>query len=167
MTTDTFPRPMPTATDDLLTAWRKARKTADDLHRRALDDADKIYKLWLDAQKDDAVRGAVLASATWEDRLAALQALSEATLHMRKPGDWYVSMKSTSVSNGFILSSGAGNGATPEEAVEDIWQRYTNLAEGEVIAVGYGEERTHALWVGDGWKTWTPNMSSNESDDDA
>lgn len=145
-----------TATDDLLGAWRKARNAADAQHRRMMEDADKIYALWLEAQKDAAERGAALPTATWEDRLAALQALSDASLRMRKPGDWYVSMSQTSISDGFMLSSGAGNGSTPAEAVEDIWQRYTNLPEGQVIAIGYPPERTNAVWDGTGWKTWTP-----------
>jgi hypothetical protein len=75
------------STDQLLEAWRTARREAEDAHRRAMADADKLYQAWLTAQQDAAVRSAALTTATWEDRLGAMKVLGDVTLHMRKPGD--------------------------------------------------------------------------------
>jgi hypothetical protein len=148
------------STDQLLEAWRTARREAEDAHRRAMADADKLYQAWLTAQQDAAVRSAALTTATWEDRLGAMKVLGDVTLHMRKPGDWYASHSNVGISNGAIVSSGAGNGRTPEEAVNDLWRGLTQISDGEWIAVGHGDNRINAVWDGDAWKTWKPQRVS-------
>lgn len=144
-----------TASQQFLDAWRSARDAADRLHREALAEADKLYEHWLAAQRNEATRGAALDTASWQDRLAAMQVLADASVRMRKPGDWYV-QQGISVSNGVILSGYYGNGSTPEAAVEDHWRIYTRLDEGTWIAVKDGDDRMNAVWDGDAWKTWKP-----------
>lgn len=58
----------------------------------------------------------------WEQKLAAFKALGEAHLEMRKPGDWYVA-DSINVGGDGCLVGAYGNGATPQQAVEDHWQK--------------------------------------------
>jgi hypothetical protein len=72
----------------------------------------------------------------WEHRLDAINGLARAELHMRKPGDWYVSQGSVEVSNGRGMLRGvSGNGTTPEAAVADHWRQLTELAPREVVVV--------------------------------
>lgn len=145
----------PKLSDALLKAWRTARNSADEQHRKAMQDADELYEQWLAAQQAEAARGAALPTATWEDRFAALQVLGEASVRMRKPGDWYVDQR-VGVSNGAIVRSSYGNGATPQEAVEDHWLIYSAVGGNEWIASGSGDDRINAVWDGDAWKTWKP-----------
>lgn len=59
---------------------------------------------------------------TYEQKFAALGAISfNPALHMRKPGDWYVSLSGVERKEGGCLSSGCVSEATPEMAVESKW----------------------------------------------
>jgi len=59
---------------------------------------------------------------TWQEKAAALDALSEIRLLIRKPGDWYVH-QNVSVGDGSATLVGAyGNGETPEAALNDHWR---------------------------------------------
>jgi hypothetical protein len=85
---------------------------------------------------------------TWQEKFAALQRLCPTHLEMRKPGDWYVAAhrrEMTYAGYGF-LSGRYGNGATPEEAVEDDWRQ---VAEGDpwyVVLDAMGPSRRHLRW---------------------
>lgn len=82
----------------------------------------------------------------WEQKLSALQSLTDTSLRMRKPGDWYVIAYGRSVveSGGAILAGSYGNGTTPEEAVHDDFR---------LIA------ESHApLKVGDAYWQWSGFM---------
>lgn len=85
----------------------------------------------------------------WEQKFDALNALCEHTLCMRKPGDWYVSSNLTTREGGVNIGT-YGNGSSPDEAVNNHWDIYTNIILGEqYISVGDG---THAYWNGFMWK---------------
>jgi hypothetical protein len=93
---------------------------------------------------------------TWEQKLQALQALSDVALHMRKPGDWYVnaSMEIGADDSGVLVGS-YGNGTTPQEAVEDHWSIYTVLLKPKeycVICTGSQATRRHVRWNGFMWQ---------------
>jgi hypothetical protein len=60
----------------------------------------------------------------WQTKFAALNALAECSIKMRKPGDWYVS-QSVDIKDKSILKSVCGNGDTPEAAVADHWNQVT------------------------------------------
>ena len=60
---------------------------------------------------------------TYEQKFAALGALCFApALHMRKPGDWYVSMLGVERKEGPCLSGGCISEPTPEAAVDAKWE---------------------------------------------
>ncbi len=64
----------------------------------------------------------------WQQKFAAIKAFAgdfETCLMMRKPGDWYVSAGMAQGGDGVLLGT-YGNGATPEEAVDDHWRIYTD-----------------------------------------
>lgn len=83
---------------------------------------------------------------TWEQKLTALQALTATHLEMRKPGDWYVSAYSREIVRGSLLVRDYGNGTSPEESVNDDWDRITS--HGEYIRVPSGSFR----WNGFMWE---------------
>ncbi len=61
----------------------------------------------------------------WEQKLWALDALAGAgRLIMRQPGDW-CSSHSVEIKQRSTLTGGAGNGPTPQEAIEDEWANLT------------------------------------------
>ncbi len=89
---------------------------------------------------------------TWEQKLQAAQALSECSLKMREPGNWYVSQSGVERKEGGCLSSAGGcNGASPEVAVEEFWNwlidhKYT------IILGAYTDTRRAVKWNGFMWK---------------
>ncbi len=91
---------------------------------------------------------------TWEEKLQALQALCETVLIMRKPGNWYVSASGRSIAGDGFLTGSYGNGATPEEAVEDDWNIFVvNLPLDRYINVSSysaGKEK-NVRWNGFMW----------------
>lgn len=89
---------------------------------------------------------------TWEEKLEALQALAETSLRMRSPGDWYVSTH-TEILEGHILRGAYGNGATPQEAVEDHWRIYTTEADPSkpIVTNANTDRRKHWFWKGYRW----------------
>lgn len=92
---------------------------------------------------------------TWEEKLAALKALTPTHLEMRKPGDWYVSAYGREIQTyvSCTLLSDYGNGASPEEAVEDDWQRMTKLPPGGYIVLhATTDKRRHVVWNGYMWE---------------
>lgn len=89
----------------------------------------------------------------WEEKLQALNALSECKLIMRKPGDWYVS-QAVEVKDGGILRGEYGNGTGPAEAVIDHWQRLTDLKSGLYLVgrtFGTSSQRLAVRWNGFMW----------------
>lgn len=91
------------------------------------------------------------ANMTWEQKFAACMALSPATLHMRKPGDWYVS-QNVEIKNGIMLMGEYGNGRTPEEAVSEHFAKLTNLQSNQYLVVNaYSDDRIAVRWNGFMW----------------
>jgi hypothetical protein len=90
---------------------------------------------------------------TWEQKLAALQALGDCSLRMREPGDWYVCDHIEIGGNGFLLSPTCGE-TTPEKAVETVWAQYvTNLPSDRHLVINAGAiNRRHVRWNGYMWK---------------
>lgn len=88
---------------------------------------------------------------TWEEKFAACQALGDAVLRMRKPGDWYVDQHAE-IKDGCILKGEYGNGATPEAAALDHFEKLTALAPGEyVVTRAMGADRRAVRWNGYMW----------------
>src|SRR3990167_8513124 len=89
---------------------------------------------------------------TWEQKLAAFQALTEHSLRMRAPGDWYVE-GSVEVKEGCILAGTYGNGRTPEAAVEDHWRQLVEELPREKYLVirAYRDTRRAVRWNGYMW----------------
>lgn len=63
----------------------------------------------------------------WEQKLSALQALTDTALRMRGPGDWYISAERRSVGGDGFLTGTYGNGKTPQEAVEDDFRKLAEM----------------------------------------
>lgn len=90
---------------------------------------------------------------TWEQKLAAMNALGTVALHMRKPGDWYTTQSRVDVGDGYTLTSIMGSGATPEAAVEDRWRATTEIQAAQFIAINAGHaDRKHVRWNGFMWE---------------
>lgn len=94
---------------------------------------------------------------TWEQKLVAMKVLcGEVSLEMRKPGDWYVRVRCREVKYGDVLESTGGNGATPEEAVNDDWRELVEELSADrfiVINAYGGSERRAVRWNGFMWET--------------
>ena len=90
---------------------------------------------------------------TWEQKFQALQSIADICLHMRKPGDWYVSMKAE-IHEAFFLVSSYGKGTTPQEAIEDHWRKFSNLPYDNYVVVKAGTPERKALrWNNFMWQT--------------
>lgn len=94
------------------------------------------------------------ASMTWEQKLAALKALGETSLKMRKPGDWYVEQIGVEVKevdgNG-VIGGRHGDGRTPEEAVNNHWIELTEREPLAYVRIKHLGERQHVKWNGFMW----------------
>lgn len=88
----------------------------------------------------------------WEQMFEAINALSLATLRMRKPGDWYVSA-STEIKQGGMLVSAYGNGESPAEAVRDHWKQTAEASSvsSPLVVSAYGKNRREFYWNGYRW----------------
>lgn len=92
----------------------------------------------------------------WQTKAAALNALAAISIKFRKPGDWYVSQQ-VEIKDGPILRGDYGNGATPQEAIEDHWERLTELEPGQyLVGREFLDGRTHrrkaVRWNGFMWE---------------
>lgn len=64
----------------------------------------------------------------WQQKAAALSALCEIHVCIRKPGDWYVS-QNVDIRDEHCLRGEYGNGDTPIAAIEDHWEHLVNNIE--------------------------------------
>lgn len=92
----------------------------------------------------------------WQQKLMALKALCETHLCMREPGNWYVQSIGRSVieREGRIEVGSCGNGATPEAAVNNDWDK--------VAKPGYALRITgkgYMRWNGFMWESF-PDFES-------
>lgn len=89
----------------------------------------------------------------WQQKAAALDALARISLMIRKPGDWYVSQP-VDIKDESVLRGEYGNGATPEEAIVDHWERVvvsTMNGPMYLIARPYADQRRAVRWNGFMW----------------
>lgn len=93
---------------------------------------------------------------TWEQKLEALQVLTETALRMRKPGDWYVSAVSRYICGDGLMRASYGQGRSPELAVEDDWRQLVEyLPSDRYIAIDtLWNRRKQYRWNGYMWKEW-------------
>ena len=88
---------------------------------------------------------------TWEQKLSALNALSDHQLLQREPGNWYIRAHIEIGGDG-LLKSSYGNGETVEEAVLNHWDKLTKLADHEYLVVrGVGGANFYVRWNGFMW----------------
>lgn len=92
-----------------------------------------------------------MAQLDWEEKLSALQALTDTCLRMRSPGDWYVMAHGRCIGGDGFLRGSYGNGKTPQEAVEDDWRQMTTHPLSSYIVVGSGEKERRVRWNGFMW----------------
>lgn len=94
---------------------------------------------------------------TWEQKAQALKAIAGDygfALHMRGPGDWYVSLTRVEVSDGpdsVCVSSPTQSAATPQAAIEQAWEQHTTKAYC-VIVNALNERRREVKWNGFMWE---------------
>jgi hypothetical protein len=88
----------------------------------------------------------------WQQKAAALDAVADIRVCIRKPNDWYVDQR-IDVGGDGMLRGIYGNGTTPIEAIEDHWQQLVvNLAPGRYLVIdAAGEKRRHVRWNGFMW----------------
>jgi hypothetical protein len=90
----------------------------------------------------------------YQDKAAALDALSSIRVCIRKSCDWYVDQAVEVGGDGF-LNGIYGNGGSPAEAIEDHWHKLvTNLPVDRYLVVKAGniECRRHVRWNGFMWE---------------
>ncbi len=88
---------------------------------------------------------------TYEEKFAAINSLSRASLLMRRPGDWYVS-QNVEIKDGSFLRGSYGNGITPVTAIEDHWHVLTSLKPAQYLVLNaYGPDRRAVRWNGFMW----------------
>jgi len=103
---------------------------------------------------------------TWEEKFAALNALSECSLKMRRPGDWYVSQHVETKQEGSPILEGAyGNGATPEAAIIAHWESVAMLPPMKYVVLNAMDsaKRRHVRWNGYMWEDspWAPKTATD------
>ena len=88
----------------------------------------------------------------WEEKADALNALSAISILMRGRGDWYV-RQSVEIKDGSMLGGGYGNGETPEEAINNHWEKMVlDLTPRQYLVLNaYGADRRAVLWNGFMW----------------
>ena len=91
-------------------------------------------------------------SLNWQQKAAALNALSPIKILMRGYRDWYVS-QSVEVKGESVLTGAFGNGETPEIAIENHWEQLVDdLTPSQYLVVNaYQPDRQAVLWNGFMW----------------
>ena len=90
----------------------------------------------------------------WQEKLQALNAVAECKILMRKPDDWYVGQSvEISSDDSSVLTGLYGNGATPQEAIENHWDVMTVQLKPEqyVVVNAMSDRRKHVRWNGFMW----------------
>ena len=91
----------------------------------------------------------------WQQKAAALEALSEISIRTRGLNDWYVNQSvEIGKDGGGVLSGEYGNGSTPQKAIEDHWHVLVEgLAPDEYIVINARTKyRQHVRWNGFMWE---------------
>lgn len=89
---------------------------------------------------------------TYEQKLAAMNALRSCSVHMREPHSWYVSQPGVEIKNGSVLQNVSGNGDSPGAAIEDHWEQLIVVPAPRVIVLdAMRETRKYVRWNGFMW----------------
>lgn len=90
---------------------------------------------------------------SWEQKLDALNALSRCELCMRSPGDWYVT-SGFGINEGHVIAGGAGNGNSPQAAVEAHWEKYGKATYDKPVAIFDHDTKAYRSywWNGYMWR---------------
>ena len=96
----------------------------------------------------------------WEQMFQAMQALlvfkGDAALHMREPGNWYMSLPSVEIKHKSTLEGVGHSGPTPEAAVRNTWTAVTNLEPDTYLVINaYRVNRRAVKWNGFMWEDIT------------
>ena len=90
----------------------------------------------------------------YEQKALALSALgwSDFEVKIRAAGDWYATCAGE-IRSGHVLKSLMGGGATPEDAIEDLWKQATTIPAGEYIVTrAFENGRAAFRWNGFMWE---------------
>ena len=89
---------------------------------------------------------------TYEQKFFAIKSLDrDAAIMIRRPGDWYVFLRNTERKEGGCLSSGCGSGATPEDAVDVMWEWATDPKH-HLVVNAMSDDRKEYRWNGFMWE---------------
>jgi len=90
----------------------------------------------------------------WEQKFAAILAISySASLRMRQPGNWYVSVPGCEIGGGATLRSVGSTGADPSKAIECTWEEITKLPPDKHLVIdAMRDTRRHVRWNGYMWE---------------
>lgn len=97
---------------------------------------------------------------TWEQKLAAIGAIGEASLRMREPGNWYVDQPGVDVVPEGKCIGISLSGATPAEAVNEHWAALTDSPDSEHVVINAHRKRGRrtVLWNGYFWADYAPEV---------
>lgn len=93
----------------------------------------------------------------WEQKFQALQALlifkGDASLHMRKPKDWYMRLPGVNIKRKHTETSVGESGRDPEEAVTKTWITLTSsLPLDARLSIDAGNGKRFVRWNGFMWE---------------
>ena len=92
---------------------------------------------------------------THDEKFQAIQALGEAVLKMRRPGEWYVYQAVELKRAGSAMLRGVpGEGSTPGSAICDYWTQLTHLPPGDRLVINAMDSvtRREVRWGGFMWE---------------
>lgn len=84
-----------------------------------------------------------MTAMDWQQKAEAMSSLSELSVHIREPGNWYARLPRVEIKEGIVLTSACGNGNCPEAAVENLWDQ---VAAGQTVVVSAMSNRRVVRW---------------------
>lgn len=94
----------------------------------------------------------------YEQMFAAMGALRllGTALHMRKPGDWYVSFTGVEIKDRSTLQGAGKSGSSPEDAITKTWIALTTLdGDKRIVINALADNRREVRWNGFMWEDYT------------
>lgn len=109
----------------------------------------------------------------WQQKAEALAGLSQLSIMFRErqwriggPEPWYVSQQ-VDIHCGSVLHGAFGNGFTPQEAIENHWQRLVSDLKPDqhlIVKDSRGQKRRAVRWNGFMWEDVTEAASRNPNE---
>lgn len=102
---------------------------------------------------------------TWQEKFAAIRALGDSpnatTLNMRAVGSWSINLDPTiDIGGNGVIVHPVATGPDSESVVNNLWEKMTNLSDGEYIVVnGMSRRRRHVVWNGFLWEDLPKNYN--------